>query len=352
MDSKTEELIKKFCKIVLTKADYPDYNGSHKFIKELTPVQKTMLSRYSNVYAFKMIVFPFIQNCVFIYLDSYKSGNNSNLPFSFDNSNFFQEYQNDFKQRYNEVHHQDPPDIFIYIFDYIKEVSTQYTFFEKFIEINDRKNRELAEILIQDSKDELTEAAVQAAEEIRVEAKAAELYAKEAATRAKDAAKEQVKTEVNNKMADVTSKVSETSVTILGIFAAIVLTVVADLFYSSSVISNINQADFSRLVCVASLVGVVCIDLIISLFYFIEKIKYPSLHFHHKNLIVILNIVLFALVFIFGFDSIKNSKSAISNDGQHTSESSTMPDETEQSEHKFLTFTNKNIISFVIVYLI
>lgn len=72
-------------------------------------------------------------------------------------------------------------------------------------------------------------------------------------------------------MAEVSTKASETSVTILGMFSCIVLTVVAGLFYSSSVIANISSDNFIELIAAASIVGLVCIDMISIMFIFIEK---------------------------------------------------------------------------------
>lgn len=55
--------------------------------------------------------------------------------------------------------------------------------------------------------------------------------------------------------------------------AGIVLTIVAGLFYSSSVIESLSNANFYRAISTSALVGVVCFDLIALMFSYIERIK-------------------------------------------------------------------------------
>lgn len=81
---------------------------------------------------------------------------------------------------------------------------------------------------------------------------------------------------VKTEKESISKKVSETSVTILGMFTGIVLTVVAGLFYSSSVLENINQASASKLILVSSLVGFVCINIIAVMFNYIDKFRNPT----------------------------------------------------------------------------
>lgn len=73
--------------------------------------------------------------------------------------------------------------------------------------------------------------------------------------------------------ARLSNKTAETSVTILGIFAGIVLTIVAGLFYSSSVIESINSASIPKLILVASLVGFICINIIAVMFHYIDRFR-------------------------------------------------------------------------------
>ena len=86
-------------------------------------------------------------------------------------------------------------------------------------------------------------------------------------------AEDRINKVVKNASNLASKKTTETSVTILGMFSGIVLTVVAGLFYSASVINNINTADFYRLISTAALVGVVCFDLLALMFHYIERIR-------------------------------------------------------------------------------
>ena len=72
-------------------------------------------------------------------------------------------------------------------------------------------------------------------------------------------------------MVSVAHESSERNVTILSIFAGIVLTVVAGLIYSSSLLNNIQESNFYRLVSLAALVGLVCYNLIGIMYLFIER---------------------------------------------------------------------------------
>lgn len=78
--------------------------------------------------------------------------------------------------------------------------------------------------------------------------------------------------DANDELKEQTNKLSETSVTILGMFTGIVLTVVAGLFYSSSVLENISNVNFYILMSAAALVGLVCMHLISAMFRFIVRI--------------------------------------------------------------------------------
>lgn len=95
----------------------------------------------------------------------------------------------------------------------------------------------------------------------------------EAKGAAKEAAEEATQNAIESKMTEVTKHISESSVTILGIFSGIVLTVVAGLFYSSSVLESVKEADFFRLMFISALIGLVCFGLIVVMFRFIEKIS-------------------------------------------------------------------------------
>lgn len=338
-NEKINTLIENFCNIILTKADSIDINKTINYIKGLTFQEIEILKAYSNFENYEKYIIPIVQQHTLLYLASYGLEEVRVTPFSFDSGNFFQKYQEDFFNFYKSFHKQKAPTIFNFIFDYIKDISTTYVFFEKFIIINNIKNKKSYEALLKKYTEEFS---VSAEKITDIEAKkAAKAAKKEFVAFAKEINDEAKKEAVNKVKVEVMSKVSETNVTILGIFAAIVLTVVAGLFYSSSVIGNIVCADPCKLIGIGSLVGVVCIDLISFLFYFIEKIKEPSLSFNLKGTIVILNIVLLSFVLLFGIFSFVHDEAKFSSDNSNDSELSSISSETCET-----TFEEKNNIFY------
>ena len=82
--------------------------------------------------------------------------------------------------------------------------------------------------------------------------------------------------DANKSATDASKKITETSVTVLGMFSGIVITIVAGLFYSSSVLDNINAANFYRLISTAAVVGFVCYHLVALMFRCIDKFRDPN----------------------------------------------------------------------------
>lgn len=82
--------------------------------------------------------------------------------------------------------------------------------------------------------------------------------------------KEEITHEVENKAQKI---VKNEIVNTLGIFAGIIIAVVAAFIYSSSVINNILTVDTYKLIFVSLTVGIVFIDIIFSMFYYVERIK-------------------------------------------------------------------------------
>lgn len=149
----------------------------------------------------------------------------------------------------------------------------------------------------EDAKDQAT-VAKKEAEDAKVQATVAKKEAGDAKTQAKNAAKDAAENAVSKEMNRVSSKVSETSVTILGIFAAIVLTAITGLLYSSSVLESVNTANFPRLICIVSFVGLVCYHIIALLFRCIERITDKSqkmMDFNKRDWIVTVILLFFVL---------------------------------------------------------
>ena len=102
-------------------------------------------------------------------------------------------------------------------------------------------------------------------------------------------------------MAKISHKVSETSVTILGIFSGIVLAVVAGLFYSSSVLENINASNFYRLLCISALIGLVCLHLFIAMFRFIAVLGEKDIKKLLSDKTILFISILLIVVMLTGF---------------------------------------------------
>ena len=79
--------------------------------------------------------------------------------------------------------------------------------------------------------------------------------------------------EVQN-IKDNLTKISVQYITILGIFASIVLAFVSGLAFSTSVLQNIDKVSIYRLIAVISLIAIFIVNILNSLFSFIKQIHY------------------------------------------------------------------------------
>ncbi len=114
----------------------------------------------------------------------------------------------------------------------------------------------------------------------------------------------EAKTKVNDlsgELKDVTAKaekkMTETGITILGIFSAIVLTINAALTFSSSVLDNINKASIYRISLVSLILGLVVFSILICLFNYLNDVRNGKKK--HKKLIgslIISDIVIILLM--------------------------------------------------------
>ena len=115
----------------------------------------------------------------------------------------------------------------------------------------------------------------------------------------------QAKTSLNEFSA--TSKnIQRDYITILGIFAAIILTFVSGLVFSNSVLQNIDKVSIYRLIAVISLIAIFIVNILNFLFSFIKQIHYGKDDKSSKfkslnsfNIIMLLIIILTAVVWYF-----------------------------------------------------
>lgn len=317
----TYDYIEELCNLILVKEgeqlDFEQY--------------KVFINNFFKTEAFpngeKQDIRNFAQQRVTAYIESIPSGN---PLFVFASDNGYLRYRKDFRNYFDECNlnltRKGKPKIrfpeqFDYLFDYIQEAIDLHTLYEKF------STKMTGDVVAQAKKEAETASknAADAAVTAQREAKAA---AKKASSKAikmvldENRIESEIESKVDTHMGKVTSKVTETSVTILGIFSGIVLTVVSGFFYSSSVLENIAKANISKLVCISSLVGFVCIQLIAILFFFItgistikskevnkdkepnknkKEIKDSKNYSYAKSLHITVSILLIIIMFFFAF---------------------------------------------------
>lgn len=281
--SHIELLVTHFCSIILTKKDELDFERVKQFIDRLSDNDKSVLNleEPENDSSIRLM----IQMQITKYLDSYGNfvaSNSVMRPFEFDSGGKYNTFCENCKEYYKQqnVNAKLPP-VIDFTLKYIQEMSEHYRIFGYFYEV---RSKETAYSILNDI------------------AQVAEDKAKIAVKSAtKESARNAVNVAVDKKMNEITKNVSETSVTILGIFASIVLTVVAGLIYSSSVLNNINSANFCRLISVSALIGFVCYSLLALMFRYIERIKYKNDDMPGFNkLSIIVGSVLLLIMIVFG----------------------------------------------------
>ena len=94
-------------------------------------------------------------------------------------------------------------------------------------------------------------------------------------------------------------------IAILGIFAAVVITFVGGIAFSTSVLQNIHQSSIYRIVFICLLIGLVLLNVICALFYFIERLvksrdeeKKPRNSFKPFIIINVIMLVLMLITFV------------------------------------------------------
>lgn len=273
MTKKVAEKICKLCDIILVYEDNLDLEKSKEYIRYYIDNNIVFNSNKIEIrYYVKTKVTEYIERCPSVAQLFTFASDNGYLRYR---KSFFEYYHRYYKKSKKCSVSPDPMEL-EYIFDFIQETIDYYILHEKL------------SLIMHDDAEERTKKDVYA---VAISAQIAAENAKKAADNvAHDVVnsvieqvikeknldkiiQDNVNKEVDNQTKQVTSKISETSVTILGIFSGIVLTVVAGLFYSSSVLENVNVANFGRLICVASLVGFVCYHLLALMFYYIDRFR-------------------------------------------------------------------------------
>ena len=103
--------------------------------------------------------------------------------------------------------------------------------------------------------------------------------------------------EIEKEFRDELKNIEKGYITILGIFASIVLAFVGTITFTTSVLQNIDKASIFRLILIVDLIGIVVINVIYLLISFILKInnKYED---SNKTFIITANKILFGITVI------------------------------------------------------
>lgn len=288
-----KDLIYRLCDIILTFKDCLDEKDFEEYIRGLSDEQKKLLNSLKDD-ASKEYVLELVKDRIYLYIDRCRNGEQGEgSPFAFDVGNGVKKHKENFFNIYrNENSGAETPVAFVDTFRYIGEMCEHYRIFERFnkivsIDSNSdaidvikkdasatvKKTKEDVEKIVNDSKDKIEKNAEKTLQDI--------------------------KNNLKNELLNINKHISETSVTILGMFSGIVLTVVAGLFYSSSVIQNVNTANFYRLVSISALVGFVCFNLLYIMFAFIERFRNPNTKKGFPALFLLVNIILFITMVVF-----------------------------------------------------
>ena len=88
-------------------------------------------------------------------------------------------------------------------------------------------------------------------------------------------------------------------IAILGIFAAIVITFTSGITFATSVLNNIHKASIFRLIGITALIGLVLINMLYGLFYYIDRIT--RIDKKRRDVpVIIANVILSAIIVIVG----------------------------------------------------
>ena len=275
-----EALVRDLCKLVLTETETTEFKDVTSYIDSLSAEEIRILNDDFDETR-KECIEEIVTGSVAQYIRQFLVPKLSESPFEFDSGGAYERYQKRFHDTYcARTGAAVTPPVFGFVFRQIKRASNEYAMVESLYKIRmaqfqevlkeetDKIAKDMAHKHVEDKvRTAVDEALLEASREAREHAEMAKNnaqtaseQAKKASERAKKAAT-QAKQAVDQQIMRISSRVSETSVTILGIFAGIVLTVVAGLFYSSSVISNVNNADLFKLISIGSLIGFVAINL-------------------------------------------------------------------------------------------
>jgi len=194
-----------------------------------------------------------------------------NDPFEFVGGGEYIKFCSEIEQHFIDKYKQNIPNALHFALDSVRDISKTYRVFKSFYDVRSKQT------------------ASKVIEEVTTSAK--NMTEEEINKTVNDFSKK-VDEEINN----VPKKVSENGVTILGIFSGIILTMVGGMFYSAKVLESIASVNALKLVCISSIIGIVCSNLLLIMFHFISKLSGAKHKTYNDKRFLIANGV---LLFIF-----------------------------------------------------
>lgn len=147
---------------------------------------------------------------------------------------------------------------------------------------------------------ESTKASVQSTEELVEQTKRQTDEAKKQVSITKESV-DTTKKHVDELVTQVTDQVEKVEnaqkeyIAILGIFSSVVLTFTAGIAFSTSVLQNIHQSSIYRTVFVSLIIGIVLVNVLYGLFYYVDRLVRPSKE-RSVNPLWITNLILVVLM--------------------------------------------------------
>jgi hypothetical protein len=201
----------------------------------------------------------------------------------------------------------------------------------------DHVNLDISRITYWDSKYR-SESGIQEVTELKGQVNALQITIKEAQEKQKRFEKTQALAEqkLDNSQKEY--------ITILGIFSAVVLAFIGGITFSTSVLNNIAQASIYRIVLISLIIGLVFINIIFSMFYYINKFMvrrariWPMII---SNIVFVVLLGVTVLSWNFGWVESRNSRVHESESSVAEAKSSTNLESTDQNN-----FLNSTYLKF------
>ena len=289
-ESKLHNILIRLCGIILTEQEMVSESQIDWFLDSLTSDEIKALNHASTIKDTTQDLPTLrltVQDCIMSYIQNFQDRDETVLfyPFEFDSGNGFSDFIKAFDRKYGAKYNDHPvPEVFHIAFRCIQRISEQYLYFEQFYAILSQQTQDsflsIATNIVQDTTTRLVNDAIKDS--------------------VSDMTEQSVEKAVEDKMTSVNRQVSETTVTVLGIFSAIVLTIVGGFIYSASVVSSANETNYFKLASITSLVGLVCFNLLILMFHYIFRIKGSATEITKNWIVILANIILILVMIVSG----------------------------------------------------